>query len=98
MTCLMSTPKLFRKNGKRDSCIIDKVCQALEHWRICCRRLRIHPRIPLRVALIHMLEHRRAFLAVKLRRVGTRQAGIEDVLDGQLELRTGGGFLPPVKH
>jgi hypothetical protein len=27
-----------------------------------------------RVALIHMLEHRRAFLVVKLRRVGARQA------------------------
>jgi hypothetical protein len=45
-----------------------------------------------------MLEHRRALLAVQLGGVGARQAGVEGVFDGQLQLRAGAGLLAPVQH
>ena len=46
----------------------------------------IHPSITLRVALIHMLEHRRTLLVVQLGRVGAWESGVEGVFDGQLQL------------
>ena len=50
------------------------------------RRRGVHARIPLGVALVHVLEHRGALLLVQLRRVGPRQARVEHVLDGNLAL------------
>jgi len=41
---------------------------------------RVHARIPLRVALVNVLEDRRALLLVKFGRIDPRQAGIEQVL------------------
>jgi hypothetical protein len=54
--------------------------------------------MPLRVALVDVLEDRGAFLAVQLGRVGPRQAGVERVLDGQQQRGARRGLLSPVEH
>ncbi len=47
------------------------------------------------IALVNMLEEGGALLVVNLGRVGPGQAGIQGVLDDQLQLGASGGFLPP---
>ena len=44
-----------------------------------------------------MLKKGGTFLPIKFWGIGSRQAGVEHVFNGEFELLTGGGFLPPVK-
>ncbi len=58
----------------------------------------IHPRGPLGVALVDMLEEDGALLSVEIAGVRLRQAGVQGLLDGELQLRPGRRLLPPVDH
>ena len=52
---------------------------------------------PARIALVNLLEEGGALLRVKGAVVGCGKR-VEHVLNGELELRAGSGFLPPVEH
>jgi len=52
--------------------------------------------VPLRIALVDMLEKGGAFLPVHFRRIGPWETAIERVLDDQLDLGTRGRLLAPI--
>src|SRR6266566_5749743 len=60
-------------------------------------RRRVDTRVPFWVALIDVLEYGRALLLVKGSGIGRWEAGVQSVFDGEPELRSSRGFLPPVQ-
>jgi len=54
--------------------------------------------VPFGIALVNVLEDGGTLLLVECARVDARQAGVENVFDGEFELCAGRGLLPPVEN
>ncbi len=57
----------------------------------------IHARIAFGIAFVDVLEEGGTLPLVKRFVVGAGEAGIQHVLNGELELRPGGRLLPPIQ-
>jgi hypothetical protein len=64
-------------------------------WRSTCHSVSANCLI--RIILVKVLEQHDAIFFVNFFRIGAREAGIQNILNGQFNLGTGSQFLPPIE-